>query len=112
VYEKVGEKEKAEDYVRRFKDYADHNLTMYKDLHLAAYYSYIGESGKAIELFKRFSREQDNFVYWVLLMPTDPMLDNLRKHPAFNSIMKEIERKYWKKHDEMKEKWEYEFRDI
>jgi TolB-like protein/AraC-like DNA-binding protein len=112
VYEKVGKKDKAEDYIRRFKDYADHNLTMYKDLHLAAYYSYTGENGKAIELFKRFAREQDNFIYWVLLMPTDPMLDGLKKHPEFNSIMKEVERKYWKKHDEMKEKWAYEFRDL
>jgi TolB-like protein/AraC-like DNA-binding protein/Tfp pilus assembly protein PilF len=112
AYMLAGQKEKGEDYVRRFKDYADQNRTMYKDLHLAMYYSYKGESGKAMELFKRFTKEQDNFLYWLLLLPTDPMADNLKKHPDFEATMKEIERKYWKKHEEMKEKWEDDFKNL
>ena len=112
AYVLAGQKEKGEDYVRRFKDYADHNQTMYKDLHLAMYYSYKGEAEKAMELFKRFTKEQDNFLYWLLLIPTDPIADNLKKHAKFDATMKEIERKYWKKHEEMKEKWEDDFKDL
>ena len=112
AYVLAGQKEKGEDYVRRFKDYADHNQTMYKDLHLAMYYSYKGEEDKAMELFKRFTKEQDNFLYWLLLIPTDPIADNLKKHAKFDATMKEIERKYWKKHEEMKEKWEDDFKDL
>jgi TolB-like protein/AraC-like DNA-binding protein/Tfp pilus assembly protein PilF len=112
AYKKTGQQEKAEEYVRKFKDFADHDLTMYKDLYLAAYYTYTGETEKAVKLFRRFSKEQDNYLYWVLLIPTDPVLDNLKKHPECDAIMKEIEHKYWKKHVEVKEKWEYEFREL
>ncbi|HEY5745129.1 MAG TPA: helix-turn-helix domain-containing protein [Chryseolinea sp.] len=112
AYVLTGQKEKGEDYIRRFKDYADHNQTMYKDLQMSMYYSYKGDANKAMELFKRFTNEQDNFLYWLLLLPTDPIADNLKKHPEFDAVMKEIERKYWKKHDEMKEKWEEDFKDI
>jgi TolB-like protein/AraC-like DNA-binding protein/Tfp pilus assembly protein PilF len=112
AYIQAGQKEKGEDYIRQFKTYADQNLTMYKDLHLSMYYSYEGDINKAMELFKRFTHEQDNFLYWLLLIPTDPIADNLKKHPDFNTVMQEIERKYWKKHEEMKEKWEDDFKDL
>jgi TolB-like protein/AraC-like DNA-binding protein len=112
TYERVGEKKKGEDFIRQFKDYADQNRTMYKDLHLATYYAYEGDTNKGMELFKRFAKEQDNFLYWLLLMRTDPMTANLKKHPDFDAAMKEIETKYWKKHEELKEKWEDDFKDI
>ncbi|MFZ6014099.1 MAG: helix-turn-helix domain-containing protein [Bacteroidota bacterium] len=112
AYEKVGQKEKAQDYIRQFKDFADHDLTMYKDLYLVGYYTHVGDTAKAIALFKRFAKEQDNFLYWLLFCPTDPSLDNLIKHPDFHLAMKEIENKFWKKHDELKEKWGSEFANL
>ena len=36
AYEKVGEQKKADEYIRMFKDYADQNSTMYKDLYCSA----------------------------------------------------------------------------
>jgi TolB-like protein/AraC-like DNA-binding protein len=112
AYEKTGKKEKAEDYISRYKEYADNNRTMYKDLHLVGYYSNTGETGKAIELFKRFSKEQDNYQYWLLLMPFDPMLDDLKKHREFAPTMEVIERKFWRKHEELKEKFGDELLDL
>jgi hypothetical protein len=112
AYERSGNPAKGEDYIRKFKDFADHDLTMYKDLHLTAYYSHTGELDKAAELLTRFANERDDFLYWLLLMPADPAFDELKKHPAFEPAMKTIERKFWKKHDEMKERWGSEFADL
>jgi TolB-like protein/AraC-like DNA-binding protein len=112
AYEIAGEKEKAEEFIRIYKDYAERNRTIYKDLHLSAYYAYKGDTDKAIAIFKRFSEEQDSYLFWLLLIPSDPVLDNLKKHPEFDGIMKKIERKYWKQHEELKEKWGEEIADI
>jgi len=113
AYKNVGNQDKAEEYARLFKEYADQNRTMYKDILLSSYHYYQGENSKAMELFKRFANEQDNFVYWILLMPSDPVVpDSFKKHPEFDAAYKQIERKYWAKHDELKQKWEDEFRDI
>ncbi|HYG02534.1 MAG TPA: helix-turn-helix domain-containing protein [Chryseosolibacter sp.] len=112
AYRKTGQKDKEREYASRFKTFADNDLTMYKDLHLVAYYSYTGELEKAIELFQQFSAGEDNFLYWILLMRGDPMFDNLEARPGFDPAMAEIERKFWKKHQELKQKWGYEFADI
>jgi TolB-like protein/AraC-like DNA-binding protein len=112
AYQKVGQKQKAAEYAKKFKDFADHDRTIYKDLHLMAYSSYMGNNDKAIEYLKRFSEEQDNFVYWIILMPEDPLLPGITRHPEFNTIMHVIERKYWRKHDEVKDKLANEFKDL
>jgi TolB-like protein/AraC-like DNA-binding protein len=112
AYEKVGQKEKAQWFLKEYQRYAESNLTMYKDLHLATLLAYQGQTDEAMKLFKRFAKEQDNFLYWLLLMPTDPTVSNLQKHPDFAAVMKDIERKYWKKHEEMKEKYGEEIVNI
>jgi TolB-like protein/AraC-like DNA-binding protein len=112
TYARMGEKAKAQHYINEYKKFADGDQTMYKDLHLAMYHSNTGDQAKAIELFKRFANDQDNFLYWILLLPDDPLSGNLRKHPDFASAMKQIESKFWNKHRAMKERWEGEFKDL
>jgi tetratricopeptide (TPR) repeat protein len=112
VYDKVGEKEKAAEYVKQYKAYTDNSTTMYKNLQLAAYYAYKGETSKGIKLFEHFAKEQNIFQYWILLMPTDAMDHGLLNCPEFGPAMKEIERKFWKQHDEMEEKFGDEIKDL
>lgn len=112
TYDKVGEKEKAAEYIARFKDFADHDLTIYKDLYLSAYASYKGENDKSLTLFKRFVTEHDNYLYWILLMPDDPTLAGIQQNPKFKSIMKDVEKKFWRQHEDMKEKFGSEFEDL
>lgn len=111
AYKMVGQKEKAEQFLREFRDFAENDRTMYKHLHLASYYSFQNDTAKSMEHLKQFAA-QENFLYWVLLMPDDPLLDNVKKHPDFHPTMKSISSKFWSKHEEMKEKWELEFRDL
>ena len=110
AYAHTGDKAKADYYMN--KRFADNDLTMYKDMHLASYYSYQGEDAKAITHFRKFANEQDNFLYWLLLLRDDPLGDNLRKNPEFDAIMKIIEAKFWKKNREIKERFEDDFRNL
>ncbi len=98
VYAKVGLAEESEKILQDFKDYADNDNSVYKHLNLAVYYSYINDTKKAIEHLKLFS-QQDNYFYWMILFTEiDPLIDNLKKHPEFKKIMKDIESKFWKNH--------------
>lgn len=112
AYAYTGDKAKADYYINEYKRFADNDETMYKDMHLASYYSYQGDNAKAIMHFRKFANEQDNFLYWVLLLRDDPLGDNLRKLPQFDPIMKTIEAKFWKKHKEVKERFEDDFKKL
>lgn len=112
AYAHTGDEAKADYYINEFKRFADNDQTMYKDMFLASYYSFRGDNAKAITHFRKFATEQDNFQYWLLLLRDDPLGDNLRKHPQFDPIMKIIEDKFWKKHREVKERFEDDFRNL
>ncbi|PZR31463.1 MAG: AraC family transcriptional regulator, partial [Azospira oryzae] len=65
------------------------------------YYVYTGDDKKALEYLAQFSKE-DKYVYWVLLMENDPMLDHLKKNPEFQKVVKEIKDKFWRRNKEIK----------
>ena len=88
-------KEESEKYFTSYKEYAENNQSIYRHMNLAAYYSYLGETDKAIEHLELFS-EEDNYFYWILVFPDiDPMIDNIRGLPEYKRIMKKIDKKFW-----------------
>jgi hypothetical protein len=99
VMEKVGMKEKSEEYVRIFKEYADNDRSIYKHASLASYYAYRGDVEKSIQHLKLFS-EEDNVQYWILFMRIDPEIDPIKHHPEFNKTMMAIETRFWHTHNE------------
>ena len=101
VLEKVGQKEKAQEFINSFKTYADNDKSIYKHLNLAGYYAYLGDDNKSIEHMKLFSKE-DNLKYWVLLFDSDPIVEAVKDHPEFDKVMGDIEKKFWKTHEEIK----------
>ena len=57
---------------------------------------------KAIEQLKLFS-EQEHYHYWtVILIPVDPLFDNLKDLPEFKSIINDLETNFWKWHEQIK----------
>lgn len=96
VLAKIGLTEKSEEYLKNFKDYADNDRSIYKQLHLTAYYAYLGDTKQAIEHMKLFSKE-DNYQYWVLLFARDPAIDSIKRLPEFKNAMRSIETKFWNK---------------
>jgi TolB-like protein/AraC-like DNA-binding protein/tetratricopeptide (TPR) repeat protein len=101
VMEQVGEKKRAKDFLKEFKDFADHDRTLYKNLYLSGYYSYVGNNQKALEHLKLFSNE-DDFLFWVLIFDQDPMLDGLMKLPESKASLRKITDNFWSQHEKVK----------
>jgi tetratricopeptide (TPR) repeat protein len=102
VYSEMGMIEEYEDYFERFRKYSESNNSIYKELNYVEYYSYIGQSDKAIEALRKFSKETD-YNYWIItFFEMDPLLDNIRDNPEFIKLMEEIENKFWKNHEQIR----------
>jgi len=101
VYSEAGHKAESEKLLADYLLYAENDNSIYKQLSLAAYYSYKGESKKAIEHLKLFSQQEDYF-YWILVfLEIDPLFDNIKGHPEFKKTIKELEVKFLKNQDEV-----------
>lgn len=101
VLDKLGMKEESEKYMESFKELADREKSIYKDLLLASYFAYAGDSPKAIQYMKSFARE-DNLKYWMLMFSDDPAIEPIKDHPAFKEAMREIETRFWNNHNKLK----------
>ena len=102
VYSKMGKKEDSAKFLKDYKQYADEDTSIYKNLSLAVYYSYTGNSEKSIENMKLFIK-QDNYPYWVLLfLEIDPLIDPIKDHPEFKQLLLEMETKFWVHHEKIK----------
>lgn len=98
VFDRVGEKELSEKYLKKFKSDADNMQSIYKHYNLAVYYSYKGETEKAIEHLKLFS-EEDNFHFWTILFtPIEPLAENMKKHPDYKKVFSLLEKKFAQNH--------------
>lgn len=102
VFSEMGLKEESEKYFANHKNYADNDKSIYKDLSLAAYYSFHGNTDAAIEHLRLFS-QQDNYFYWIVIfIEMDPLFDNIKDHPEFRKILDDIEIKFWNYHEQIK----------
>ncbi|MFC2103960.1 helix-turn-helix domain-containing protein, partial [Bacteroidota bacterium] len=102
VLAEVGLTEESKKLFMDYKYYAENDQTIYKNLSLAMYNSYKGDTKKAIEHLKLFS-EEDNYFYWVLLfLDIDPLIDNVKDNSEFNKILNDIETKFWKRHEKIR----------
>ena len=102
VYEKMGDRERAEELVKAFKDYADNDKTKYRNLHQTFYYAYKGDDQEALRHLKLFADEKD-FTFAILMLPDEPVLARVKALPQFRSTMKEIENNFWNTHEELEE---------
>jgi len=71
------------------------------------YYFYLRDSQKAIDHLRLFSKE-DNYQYWVLLLPNDPVVDSVKDLPEFKKVMHDIETRFWDTHDKIRKSLEEE----
>lgn len=94
VLSRLGREEEAKEYFRVFKAFADNDKSIYKNLNLALYYAALGQAQPAIEHLELFS-EEDNFVYVVLLVGGDPVVDFIKDRPEFRNVMQKLETKFW-----------------
>jgi len=103
VLEKAGDEAGAEMYLKSYKAFAENDRSLYKDLFLCGYFTYVGDTGKAIEHLKLFSKEED-FLFWVLIFDQEPMLDDFKEIPEAKAAFKRITDNFWEKHEVLKAK--------
>jgi len=104
ILSKLGMEKESAVYFQEYLDFAENDPSIYRDLSLAAYYSYMGNTERALEHMELFS-EQENYPYWYILFleMDDPLFENVRGNPEFQKIMREINLKFWKHHKEIKD---------
>lgn len=102
VLAQQGFKEKSEELVRDYKSFIDEDKSLYKNLGLAAYYTYIGKQKEAIEHMKLFS-EEDNVQYWIILfLEEDPVMVSIKDNVEFKKYLNVTKSKFWATHEELK----------
>jgi len=106
VCSEMGMPEMADSLFTAYKIYADGDLTMYKHLSLAVYYTHFGDLEKALEHLELFS-QQKSFNY--LLFPfleIDPLTDALREQPGYREIIGKMETKFREDHERIRKSLE------
>jgi TolB-like protein/AraC-like DNA-binding protein/Tfp pilus assembly protein PilF len=102
VYEKEGLKKKSEELLKSFKAFADNDHSIYKNLFLTGYYAHLGDTRKAMEHYRLFSKEE-NYQYWIILFwDKDPEPGPLLDLPEYKEITRIVQGKFWKQHEEIK----------
>ena len=104
ILSKLGREKESAVYFQEYLDFAENDPSIYRDLSLAVYYSYMGNTPRALEHMELFS-EQENYPYWYILFleMDDPLFENVKGNPEFQKIMREINVKFWKHHKEIKD---------
>jgi len=102
TYWKMHKAKEAEPFMKSYYHWAENDHSIYRNAQLAIYYANNNDVKKALEYLKIFSKEE-NYQYWILLLPVDPISDPIKNNPEFKSIMHDIEVKFWKRHDEIRE---------
>jgi TolB-like protein/AraC-like DNA-binding protein/Tfp pilus assembly protein PilF len=102
VFANVGLEAESDRYFDTYLNYANNDKSIYKNLSLAMYYAYKGNTEKTLEQMKLFAR-QDNYMYWtILFLKIDPLIDPIKDNPEFQLLLQEIETKFWKDHQRIK----------
>ena len=104
ILSELGRKEESQRYFQEYLEYAENDQSVYKNLSLAGYYSYMGNTAKAIEHMDQFS-EQEKYPYWYILFMgfDDPLFESVNDLPEFQKIIREIEVKFWRYHKQIKD---------
>lgn len=105
VLEKKGLTKKSQEYLKRYKDYADHHQSVYKHLLLAMYYSYLRDTKQAMEHMRLFAKE-DNYNYVVTKLEDEPVMASVRDLPEFKRIMGEIKTIFSNDHEKLRKSLE------
>lgn len=104
ILSKLGFAEESEKYMQEYLDWANNDLSKYKHLSLAVYYSYKGEVSRSIKNMELFS-EQEHYPYWYILFleMDDPLFNNVKDQPEFQKLLQKIDLKFWSYHKEIKD---------
>lgn len=97
VFEKVGKIDEAKQYFSDYLEFFSNDQSIYKNIALSVYYAHHDDFEQALHYLELFS-EEENYMYWVVLFPDDPLTDRIKDLPEHKRLMKKIEDKFWENH--------------
>lgn len=102
VYEKVGLEKEANKFYEAFTAFCQKEQSIYRNVWLALDQVRTGEIEEGIEQLKIFA-DQDDFMYWFLLLGKDPILKPVQDHPEFKLVLQRIKDRFWENHERLAE---------
>ena len=110
AYWQNGYKAEAEQWFKKQKKSDEESLklgrsmSIFKNINLAALYSFKGERQKAYEHLRAVNNIHVCTYWLIMLMKSEPMFNSIRNEPEFQKIMSELESKYQAEHERVR-KW-------
>lgn len=112
AYWVIGEREKAESFVKTALDNSLKqiqlgrvlSLVLYSYYDIAADYAFLGQKEKAYEYLRKFNKKQTMSYEAFYLMSIDPLFQNIRSETEFQMILNDVESKCLTEHERVK-KW-------
>lgn len=103
VYEKMGFVDEANEFYEAYTHYCENDESIYQSASMAWKYVHEGNNDLAIEQLKEFATK-NNYQYWLLLFfEKDPLIESLKQHPEYDTIIKKIENRFWNDHEILKQ---------
>jgi TolB-like protein/AraC-like DNA-binding protein len=106
VYSHSGYTEESDSLFTLYKKYADNDNSIYKDLSLAAYYSFYDDTVQSMYHLEKFSHQSDYHYWIVLFLEIDPLFDNVKELPEFQRVNEKLKSDFQIKHSLIRESLE------
>ena len=110
AFDKTGDHDSADYYFQKQIDYSEEAIKSINGTLLfnsyydrACVYAYQGKEEQAMGDLRMFNRMEKIPLWWVSLINTDPLLDNLRDIPEFRQIVRDLEAKYQAEHERVRQ---------
>jgi TolB-like protein/AraC-like DNA-binding protein/Tfp pilus assembly protein PilF len=103
VYRENGKKAASDSLAEAYRLFVEADNSQYANLNKAFLAAYNKDYKMAVSFLKQFSKEEDYF-YWILLfLDKEPLFQPIIDEASFQRINKRIARKFWKKHEKLKQ---------
>ncbi len=102
VYARKGLKQQSEEFFGIYKEWADNDQSIYKNLSLAMYYLHKGNIGLSKEKLRLFAKEDDVLYWFVLFLMEDPLIDPVREDAEYMEIIESINQRFWERHHQLR----------
>jgi len=106
VYFEMGLNEEAGEILETFKQFAENDRSLYKNMYWALYFAQTNNFEQCIEHLSLFSEQKNYHIWTVLFTPIDPVFEKMADRKEFKLLMKEIKNNFQQYHTRLRKSLE------
>lgn len=99
----LGCEEEELELLEEYKIFSEGDQSVYQPLLMSGYFAYLDENEKSLEQLRKFSKV-DNYHIWTLFLADEPHMQSVSSGSEFLEIMKDLEARFWLRHNQTKER--------